>query len=42
MADFALSEQFGWTPAQIRNLSEDERDTYLAIIKGKSMAKEEK
>ena len=36
---FAFSEMFGWTPEQIRSLSEEDKDIYLAWMTGRSRAK---
>ena len=37
--NFVLSERFGWTPKQIEELENEERQRYIALLKGQSLAK---
>lgn len=38
LQNYGLSMRFGWTPEQIRGLTDDERMEYVAILSGNGMA----
>lgn len=40
--NFKMSDRFGWTPDQIREMSAWDRAKYRAIMRGESRAKEAK
>jgi len=39
---FGLTDRFGWTPKQIREIDEEDMNVYLSLIAGESQAEKPK
>ena len=39
VTNYALSEQFGWTPKEIKEIDEDTKMKYLCLINGINMTR---